>query len=152
MCQAVFLVSVIAGAIDFFFRQDRRNSTGAIARGTQGEDSFHNGSGFLVYDQLLGLRIFGISIWCARPKPFAALRFGLLNCTDFPAGVPNKPLVEQKQWILCPLCGAKTRLQLLPKTELKEFPLFCPKCKQESIISAKHFMIETKQPDAKTQC
>ena len=63
-----------------------------------------------------------------------------------------REIVEEKQWILCPLCGAKTHLQLLPKTELKEFPLFCPKCKQESIISAKHFMIETKQPDAKTQC
>ena len=63
-----------------------------------------------------------------------------------------REIVEEKEWILCPLCGAKTRLQLLPKTELKEFPLFYPKCKQESIISAKHFMIETKQPDAKTQC
>ena len=35
MCQTVFLVSVIAGAIDFFFRQDRRDPAGAIARGTQ---------------------------------------------------------------------------------------------------------------------
>ena len=59
---------------------------------------------------------------------------------------------EEKQWLLCPICSAKTRLQLLPETELKEFPLFCPKCKRESIISAKHFMIKTKQPDAKTQC
>ena len=96
MCQAVFLVSVIAGAIDFFFRQDRCDPAGAIARGTQGEDSFHNGSGFLVYDQLLGLQVFDISIGSARPKPLAALRFGFLNCADFPAGVPNKPLVEQK--------------------------------------------------------
>ena len=63
-----------------------------------------------------------------------------------------KETAEEKQWVLCPWCGAKTRLQLLPETELKEFPLFCPKCKQESIISAKHFMIEAKQPDAKTQC
>ena len=93
MCQAVFLVSVIARAIDFFFRQDRRNSTGAIARGTQGEDSFHNGSGFLVHDQLFGFRFFGIAIWCAGSKSLAALRFGFLNCTDFSAGVPNKPLV-----------------------------------------------------------
>ncbi len=34
MCQAVFLVGVIAGTKDSFFRQDRRNSAGAIARGT----------------------------------------------------------------------------------------------------------------------
>ena len=56
---------------------------------------FHNGSGFLVYEQLLGLQVFDISIGSARPKPFSAFRFGFLNCTDFPAGVPNKPLVEQ---------------------------------------------------------
>ena len=95
MRQAVFLVGVIAGTKHLFFGQDRRNPAGAIARDTQGEDSFHNGSGFLVYDQLLGLQVFDISIGSARPKPFSALRFGFLNCTDFPAGVPNKPLVEQ---------------------------------------------------------
>ena len=95
MCQAVFLVSVIAGAIDFFFRQDRRNSTGAIACGTQGKDSFHNGSGFLVDVQFLCFKVFDISIGSASSESFAALRFGLLNCTNLSAGVPNKPLVEQ---------------------------------------------------------
>ena len=59
-----------------------------------------------------------------------------------------KEIVEEKRWILCPMCGAKTRLQLLAETELKAFPLFCPKCRRESIISAKHFIIEIKQPDA----
>ena len=53
---------------------------------------------------------------------------------------------------VCPVCGAKTRLRLLQSTILKNFPLFCPKCKHESIINAKNFMIETKKPDAKTQC
>ena len=96
MRQAVFLVGVIAGTKHLFFGQDRRNPAGAIARDTQGEDSFHNGSGFLVYDQLLGLQVFDISIGSARPKPLAALRFGLLNCTNLSAGVPNKPLVEQR--------------------------------------------------------
>ena len=95
MCQAVFLVGVIAGTKHLFFLQDRRNPAGAIARGTQGEDSFHNGSGFLVYDQLFCFRVFGISIGSAGSKPLAALRFGFLNRTDLSAGVPNKPLVEQ---------------------------------------------------------
>ena len=64
-----------------------------------------------------------------------------------------KEAVEEKQWVLCPLCGAKTRLQLLLETELKSFPLFCPKCKRESIINAQNFQIEIiNQPDAKTQC
>ena len=60
MCQAVFLVGVIAGTKHLFFGQDRRNPAGAIARGTQGEDSFHNGSGFHVYDQLFVLQVFDI--------------------------------------------------------------------------------------------
>lgn len=63
-----------------------------------------------------------------------------------------KDSLEEKQWVLCPIFGAKTRLQLLPETELKSFPLFCPKCKHESIINAKNFIVETRQPDAKTQC
>lgn len=56
-----------------------------------------------------------------------------------------KNLLEGKQWVLCPVCGAKTRLQLLKETELKVFPLFCPKCKRESIINAKNYTIETQK-------
>ena len=40
-------------------------------------------------------------------------------------------------WILCPICGAKTRVQIRPDTELKNFPLFCPKCKKEFVINVK---------------
>ena len=58
----------------------------------------------------------------------------------------------EEKWLLCPICGAKTRLRLLRQTVLQEFPLFCPKCRQESIINAKNFQIEeVNQPDAKTQ-
>lgn len=49
---------------------------------------------------------------------------------------------EEKHWVLCPVCGAKTRLQLLPETELKVFPLFCPKCRRESIVNVKNFTTE----------
>ena len=59
-----------------------------------------------------------------------------------------KEITEEKRWVLCPVCSAKTRLQLLPETELRAFPLFCPKCKRESIINVKHFIVETRQPDA----
>ena len=34
------------------------------------------------------------------------------------------------KWILCPVCGNKTRLQIRNDTELKNFPLYCPKCRQ----------------------
>ncbi len=43
--------------------------------------------------------------------------------------------------VYCPVCGSKTRLQLRADTELKNFPLYCPKCKQESLIDAKALQI-----------
>ena len=56
-------------------------------------------------------------------------------------------------WLRCPRCGGKTRTQLRPHTVLEDFPLFCPKCRQECIINARNFQIEIiDQPDAKTQC
>ena len=55
--------------------------------------------------------------------------------------------------VLCPICGAKTRLLLLRRIVLQEFPFFCPKCRPEHIIHAKYFQVEyVNQPDAKTQC
>lgn len=53
------------------------------------------------------------------------------------------------QWILCPICRNKTRTMIREDTELKNFPLFCPKCKQESLIQVKKFQITViKEPDA----
>lgn len=43
----------------------------------------------------------------------------------------------QTEWILCPVCGNKTRDRLREATVLKNYPLYCPKCKQESLIEAK---------------
>ena len=62
------------------------------------------------------------------------------------------PLSNNSNWILCPICKNKTRLKIREDTELKNFPLFCPKCKQEHIINVKHFQISIiKVPDAMTQ-
>lgn len=59
----------------------------------------------------------------------------------------------EEKWLLCPICGAKTRLRLLQRTVLRDFPLFCPKCRQERIINAQNYQIVIiDQPDAKTQC
>lgn len=56
------------------------------------------------------------------------------------------------QWILCPLCRNKTRLRIREDTEIRNFPLFCPKCKQETLINVKEMnMSVIKEPDAKTQ-
>ena len=44
---------------------------------------------------------------------------------------------EKAQWLLCPECGAKTRIQVLPHTVLEDFPLFCPKCRYTCVICFK---------------
>ncbi len=58
----------------------------------------------------------------------------------------------ENKWIRCPVCGNKTRLQIQVDTELKNFPLYCPKCKQESLIDAKNLQITViKRFEVKTQ-
>ena len=42
----------------------------------------------------------------------------------------------ESTFVCCPLCGGKTRVKLLPETVLKNYPLFCPKCRRETVISA----------------
>ena len=56
------------------------------------------------------------------------------------------------EWIRCPICGNKTRDRFREDTVLIHYPLYCPKCKQETLINAKDLHITIiKEPDAKTQ-
>jgi len=56
---------------------------------------------------------------------------------------------KKEEWVLCPVCRNKTRTKIRDDTELINFPLFCPKCKQESLINVKQFnMAIIKEPDA----
>lgn len=45
------------------------------------------------------------------------------------------------EWIICPICGRKTHNKIREDTILKNFPLYCPKCRQETLISAKGLQI-----------
>ena len=57
--------------------------------------------------------------------------------------------MKNENWILCPLCRGKTRLKLREDTELKKFPLYCPKCKIETLIRVKQFkVLVITEPDA----
>lgn len=38
------------------------------------------------------------------------------------------------EWIRCPVCGSKTRDKIREDTVLKNYLLYCPKCKQETLI------------------
>jgi len=60
--------------------------------------------------------------------------------------------MKQEKWLLCPICGNKTRLKLREDTVLEKFPLFCPKCKQETLINVRKLnMTVIREPDAMTQ-
>ena len=46
--------------------------------------------------------------------------------------------MKQMVWLLCPVCGNKTRLKVRQDTELINFPLYCPICKQETLVNVKN--------------
>ena len=50
------------------------------------------------------------------------------------------------EFIRCPRCGQKTRTKVLPGTVLIEFPLFCPKCKRELVVSFRRGVLTSKAP------
>lgn len=57
--------------------------------------------------------------------------------------------MHKEVWIFCPVSQNKTRLKARHDTVLKNFPLFCPKCKQETLINiTKLKMTVLTEPDA----
>ncbi|MCM1062263.1 MAG: cysteine-rich KTR domain-containing protein [Eubacterium sp.] len=48
----------------------------------------------------------------------------------------------KNKWLLCPACHNKTRIKIREDTILKNFPLFCPKCRQEHLINAENLDIK----------
>ena len=64
-------------------------------------------------------------------------------------------MMEMKKisnWLLCPICGNKTRDKIREDTVLKNYPLYCPKCKRETLIEVKDLRLTViKEPDAQPQ-
>lgn len=50
-------------------------------------------------------------------------------------------MMNTTKWIYCPVCGNKTRTMIREDPELKKFPLYCPKCKKETIINVQDMKI-----------
>jgi hypothetical protein len=44
---------------------------------------------------------------------------------------------NENGFLLCPKCGKKTNIKVLPNTELKNFPLYCNRCKVATKIDHK---------------
>ena len=58
-------------------------------------------------------------------------------------------IVKSEKWILCPTCRNKTHTKMRDDTVLLNFPLYCPKCKQETLITVQQQIITViKEPDA----
>ncbi len=57
-------------------------------------------------------------------------------------------MIMKTEWVRCPVCHNKTRIKIQEYTELKNFSLYCPKCKQETLIEAKDLQITViKEPE-----
>ncbi|MBO5352009.1 MAG: cysteine-rich KTR domain-containing protein [Lachnospiraceae bacterium] len=46
------------------------------------------------------------------------------------------------EWVKCPICGNKTRNKVRKDTVLKRFPLFCPKCKRQTLIEVENLLVK----------
>ena len=56
------------------------------------------------------------------------------------------------RWLICPVCGRKTRNQVRADTILVNYSHICPKCKHELLINVVKMNISiVREPDAKTQ-
>lgn len=59
---------------------------------------------------------------------------------------------HETEWLLCPVCGNKTRDRIRSDTVLINYPLYCPKCKQETLINVHQMnMSVIKEPAAQTK-
>ena len=61
-------------------------------------------------------------------------------------------MLHKIEWVYCPICGNKTRNKIREDTILKNYPLYCPKCRQETLIEVTNLkMTVIVELDAKTQ-
>ena len=89
-------------------------------------------------------------LWVLRYRLIAKEKnFLLLNVPWIGGNVTVVIEIKKVRWILCPSCGNKTRNKIRTDTVMINYPLYCPKCKQETLIEAKNFQITViKEPDA----
>lgn len=56
-----------------------------------------------------------------------------------PIPLPKSTKIKNLYWLCCPNCGAKTKIGVYYETTLVFFPLYCSKCKSETVISGRNF-------------
>ena len=56
---------------------------------------------------------------------------------------------DNSRWVPCPICENKTRTKVYENTVLIKFPLYCHKCRKETLIDVVQFkMVLSTEPDA----
>lgn len=63
----------------------------------------------------------------------------LSGCTS---GHPMEFVNPKTDWVLCPICGGKTRTKIRPDTEAKNLPILCRLCKNEVVVDIKDMEVK----------
>lgn len=61
-----------------------------------------------------------------------------INATNKALTVSNecvKMTADGNRWLLCPVCKEQKTIRLLPSTQVKALPVYCKRCKKESIVN-----------------
>ena len=57
--------------------------------------------------------------------------------------------IKNYRWIRCPLCKKKTKTKVYKETTLLRFPLYCTRCRSETLIDVVNYkMSKSYEPDA----
>lgn len=46
--------------------------------------------------------------------------------------------MNTKRFLCCPACGSKTRVMVNTDTVIHRLPLYCPKCKRETLVDVRN--------------
>ena len=55
--------------------------------------------------------------------------------------------MKETQWIICPKCGEKTKVKLQKSTIMKNFLLYCHRCKKEFTVDVQNFIVTVVEKD-----
>lgn len=53
----------------------------------------------------------------------------------------NMEKQNERRWIPCPICGKNTKYAMYENTVLLNFPLYCRKCNNETLISVAQYKV-----------
>ena len=57
--------------------------------------------------------------------------------------------INDSHWVPCPICGNRSRTKVYADTVLINFPVYCPKCKRETMIDVVQLnMVKSKASNA----